>query len=600
MLSILLAIGLVFVMVFAGMNMVDRITGKNKPGEAAVVSVETSVSPEEETPEETGEEIIEEPEVVEKIEFYIDGPEETGLPAGEVVPEIPREDAARLFGEEYLNSGFEHEIDLTDFDLEPGIHTLFIYARTNRGNSKYAIKKLPVSGEREETATTILIDYPKNYSTIYPEKMTIQGWAINEDFTDSTGIDRVEVYIDGTRDNGIFLGDANYGTITRDDISGIYGPQFAKSGYHIEWDASEFKANEDHFIYVYAHVINGDWEYGLSEVYIFDEEKDADDFILEIDSDFSTMEIGPEDSIDITGWTVFPEGIEGMDYEMPEEETAEKEAPEDAFENRKIVFVSDRDGGDFDLYISNTDGSDLTQLTFNDSDDLYPAVSPDNQKIAFTSTIGDLWQLMVINIDGTGLEQLTHSDTLNAYPSWSYDGKYIFFETRVGEDWEIGRINSDGSGFKRLTYNPDSDDWHPACHPGKPLVYFESGKNGRENISLMDFEGKNMRSVIKDGERNRTPDISSDKDLMVFSSYRSTGDGEIFVSGLNGEDPEQITSLGGRNIHPALSPYGSYIAFDTDYRGKLRIYIYSFVDDSLTKLIDDDSSNYKDPDFLYY
>ena len=92
--------------------------------------------------------------------------------------------------------------------------------------------------------------------------------------------------------------------------------------------------------------------------------------------------------------------------------------------------MSDRGGGDYDLYISNLDESDIKPITVNDVYNTYPTVSPDGTKIAFTTTVVDLWQIMIMNRDGTGLQQII-STSLNAYPTWSYYGKYIFYESKV-------------------------------------------------------------------------------------------------------------------------------------------------------------------------
>lgn len=274
------------------------------------------MEPEEDLIEEEPEEIK---ELVEKIKFYLNGPEESGIFLGETRLGKPREDVENIFGADYANSGFEYKIRFGDLNLKPGIYTLFIYAYTDKENTKYIIKKININGEKEYLGTKIFVENPKNYPTISPDKITIQGWAINENFEDSTGIDKVEIYLDGTMTNGIFLGDANYGTITREDIGNAFGSQFVQSGYYLEWNAADCKANEDHFLFVYAHTINGDWDYVVSEIYIFDEESTADNFILEIDNALSDFEIEPDGYINITGWAAVFDDSDEKDSESTRE-----------------------------------------------------------------------------------------------------------------------------------------------------------------------------------------------------------------------------------------------------------------------------------------
>ncbi len=287
------------------------------------------------------------------------------------------------------------------------------------------------------------------------------------------------------------------------------------------------------------------------------------------------------------------------DQDLSDETGEEVSKSNEKYPNKKIIFVSDRDGGDSDLFISNLDGSGLTALTNNGVDDIYPTVSPDGTKIAYTSTIGGLWQIMIMNRDGTGQHQITSSGTLNAYPTWSADGKYIFYESKVDGVWEIYRINTDGTGNARLTYNPSADDWHPACHPTQPLVIFESGNPGNENIMAMDYNGQNMRNITRDTARNRTPDLSGTGELITFTRYND-GDGQVFIMDINGNNLRHITAMGGRNIHSTLSPDNKYISFDSSGGGKTQLYIFSFEDGVIRKVIDDSSHKYGDPFFLFY
>src|SRR5256714_15455441 len=50
----------------------------------------------------------------------------------------------------------------------------------------------------------------------------------------------------------------------------------------------------------------------------------------------------------------------------------------------RIAFVSYRDGNS-EIYIMNADGSEPTRLTDNPASDVGPRLSPDGERIAFTS-----------------------------------------------------------------------------------------------------------------------------------------------------------------------------------------------------------------------
>jgi len=520
---------------------------------------------------------------IEKIEFYLDGPRESGIFLGETAVGIKREDIQNIYGQQFLNSGFEYNIDLSGLQLEPGLHTLFVYSITDQGDYDYCIKEITVKGNPAEADLNINVDSPQNLSIIKPGAMDVQGWALNPAAVDNTGIKNIRLYLDGPMDTGIYLGGGAYGSIIRSDVADVFGSQFRNCGFSLPLDTSELRPNEKHYLYLYAQKTDDSWEKKISQFYIYDGNFRSNIF-LEIGNFIPDFTINAGESVNIKGSSFY--------INDPQSFYAQKE-----YTSKQVVFVSDRAGrGNFDLFISNLDGSNLRKLTDNDVDDLYPNASPDGTQIAFTSEVGGLWQVFIINADGTGLRQITTSNTLNAYPDWSHDGQYLFYESRVGDVWEVYRIGADGNNPERLTFNSESHDWHPATHPFRPLVLFESGT--KEDLKIMDYNGENVNYITKDDQRNRVPYFASDGKTIVFSKYLG-GNGEIFIMDITGEVLAQITANGATNTHPIFSPDDKYIGFDSDVSGKQQVYIYSFEDGSVFNLINDTQNNYKDPCFIF-
>ena len=74
----------------------------------------------------------------------------------------------------------------------------------------------------------------------------------------------------------------------------------------------------------------------------------------------------------------------------------------------KIVFYSNRDGGDDEIYVMDVDGSNPTQLTSTFGDNFDPAWSPDGSKIAFVSSRDGLDdEIYVMDADGSNQPRLT-------------------------------------------------------------------------------------------------------------------------------------------------------------------------------------------------
>jgi hypothetical protein len=97
-------------------------------------------------------------------------------------------------------------------------------------------------------STLVVIDSPRGGTT--GTQMEVRGWAADPSARGGTGVDRVEVYLDGERDaGGTRLGQATYGLRRPDIANHLGGQQFLLSGYALQATVSP----GPHTVYVYAH-----------------------------------------------------------------------------------------------------------------------------------------------------------------------------------------------------------------------------------------------------------------------------------------------------------------------------------------------------------
>jgi len=104
----------------------------------------------------------------------------------------------------------------------------------------------------------------------------------------------------------------------------------------------------------------------------------------------------------------------------------------------RIAFVSNRDSAGIDIYLMDPDGSNVTRLTTDSSNDAQPAWSPDGGHIAFVSDRrgGGGTDIYVMDTLGNNVINLTNNAALDLAPAWSPDGQKIAFHS-----------NSDPTGF---------------------------------------------------------------------------------------------------------------------------------------------------------
>jgi hypothetical protein len=553
------------------------------------VPAETSVSQTSESTisQETSSTILEEGKSsdIEKIEVYLDGAREKGgIFLGEADYGLPSPETSTLYGEKFANSGFSLSWKNTAYNFTPGsLHNIYVYAYIPKYGWDFIREPVTVPGEKAVSANIkFMIDVPANGSTIAADE-NIGGWSVNSAVPDSPGISGIEFYIDGPKGFGKLLGTATLGASRPDVAQAMGNGAYENCGFNYVMPINIFEPGTDHTIYAYSASVTGESQELLLDIKIGGQKKTENSIIFEENNFASDISKG---EIKISGWaigkSVFNENI-----------AAE---PVTDFSVKKIVFTSLKSGNE-DIFSMNIDGSGLTQLTDNPTNDMYPQVSPDGKKILYTSDINGTWQIMTMNIDGTEKKQITNSVYRSGYPAMSFDGRYIVYEVFMENNWELFRINSDGTNPVRLTFNPGGDDWHPVAHPFDFKILFESGSVGSEDIFFMDFDGANKTRISDYGIRKRTPCISRDGKYIAFSGFEDEIS-SIYIMNSNGSSVSRLTNNQGFDTHPSISPDNKLITFDSNFSGNSEIYIMNFDGSGVVKLTDIAGDDWG-PVFLY-
>jgi TolB protein len=131
---------------------------------------------------------------------------------------------------------------------------------------------------------------------------------------------------------------------------------------------------------------------------------------------------------------------------------------------KQIVFVSDR-GGEPVLYMANSDGTDVQKIDLPDMGYVIdPAWSPNGQLLAFSwrRPTGN-FDIYVMDIVSHQLVELTRDQGRNERPSWAPDGRHVVFESTRSGTRQIWSMLADGTTARQLTFTGqnESPNWSP-------------------------------------------------------------------------------------------------------------------------------------------
>jgi Tol biopolymer transport system component len=215
----------------------------------------------------------------------------------------------------------------------------------------------------------------------------------------------------------------------------------------------------------------------------------------------------------------------------------------------------------------------------------WPFISGDGSKVVFERNVGSSnYEIFIINSDGTNLRQLTDSEAWDVVPSISFDGSKVVFQSDVDGDFEIFIINSDGTNLKQLTSN-DIDDYKASINmDGSKIAFLRDAEVfGKSEIFVMNSDGSGVTglNVFVPTAYYKPFSISDDGSKIAFVSVEDT---EIYIINSDGSGLKQLTDNNACNEQASISGDGSKVVFTSDVDGDYEIFVIDSDGSHLTQL----------------
>ncbi|WP_445386406.1 TolB family protein [Robiginitalea sp. IMCC44478] len=210
----------------------------------------------------------------------------------------------------------------------------------------------------------------------------------------------------------------------------------------------------------------------------------------------------------------------------------------------------------FDIFVADLEGNITAQLTDEPGYDAEATVSPQGDKIVFTSDrSGDL-ELYTMNLDGSDVKQITDGLGYDGGAFFSPDGSKIIFrasrpqtEAEISEykellaqglvqptEMELFICDADGSNLKQLTFLGNAN-WSPFFHPSGEKILFSSNFEAEGgfpfNLYMINTDGTGLERVTHGKTFDAFPVFSNDGQKLIFSSNRNNGgtrDTNLFIA----------------------------------------------------------------------
>ena len=221
----------------------------------------------------------------------------------------------------------------------------------------------------------------------------------------------------------------------------------------------------------------------------------------------------------------------------------------------RVVFTSNRDNPMYDIYVMNSDGSYVKRLAASAAANYNPRWSADGTKIIFTSTRGAAdptdrglsasWEVYLMNSDGSNLKRVTNNTVGEWDPDLSPDGTQIVFASdrdhpRFSWNRDLYLMNVDGTNVRRLT-SQDGTIEAPRFDASGQRVVYDVMNGSAPGIYVLAGHSPTRLTFDAGGSIEFTPTWSPDGTQIAYTHFVSGTGSQIYKMNADGSNQKRVT-----------------------------------------------------------
>lgn len=243
-----------------------------------------------------------------------------------------------------------------------------------------------------------------------------------------------------------------------------------------------------------------------------------------------------------SNWDIYRFKVDGSERMQLTSEPASEDQPTWSPDGKTIVYRK-LNGKSFDLYLMDADGGNKRELLIDPlHDEKTPAFSRDGKKVVFFSNRdGIQWNLYAIDVASREVERLTRDNVEDKHPQYTPDGHIVFHSTRKaskvlldgGEEFhlmDLFTLDPRTHEISQLTHSQGvRDNRHAWISPDGQLVAYHSNvivpdpkrkgihRKGHRELCVTTLDGKHQINLTHHDPRQfKHPTWSADGKRLFF------------------------------------------------------------------------------------
>jgi TolB protein len=239
----------------------------------------------------------------------------------------------------------------------------------------------------------------------------------------------------------------------------------------------------------------------------------------------------------------------------------------------RITFIATRSGKK-EVYLADFDGSNVRQLTHDNTISVHPSLSLDGRRIAYTGYQSGYADVYVIDVGSGSRNRIVNFPGTNSGATFSPDGSRLALTVSKDGNPELYTVSANGGGARRLTRTRGVESG-PTWSPDGSEIIYSSDEGRSPQLFRISASGGTGRLISTGHSYCTEPNWSPDGKKVAFN-VRSGGEFQIAVIDLanggtqtlaTGQDP----AWGADSRHLIFTEGGALFMLDTVSRRKNQI-----------------------------